>query len=89
MKGIKIDRSFLRDVPSDAGDCSVVLAMLTIARSFGLEVVAEGVETRAQMNYLRKQGCELMQGFLFSKPVPADALITASRRPEIPQSSYA
>jgi EAL domain-containing protein (putative c-di-GMP-specific phosphodiesterase class I) len=83
VSAIKIDRSFLRDVPGDASDSSVVKAMLTIARSSGLDVIAEGVETLEQVEFLRKQGCELMQGFYFSKPVPVEALnaTLAERRP--------
>jgi predicted signal transduction protein with EAL and GGDEF domain len=74
VSAIKIDRSFLRDVPGDVSDSSVVKAMLTIARSSRLEAIAEGVETLEQVEFLRKQGCELMQGFYFSKPVPVEAL---------------
>lgn len=77
VSAIKIDRSFLRDVPGNAGDSSVVRAMLTIAGSSGLEVIAEGVETLEQLRFLRNEGCDLMQGFFFSKPVPSAALKTA------------
>lgn len=69
---IKIDRSFIRDMASDAGDDAIVLAVINLGRSLGIRVVAEGIETPAQAEHLSKLGCDLGQGFLFSKAIPAN-----------------
>ncbi|NTV12099.1 MAG: EAL domain-containing protein, partial [Zoogloea sp.] len=71
---LKIDRSFVQDLPGDAEDAAVATATLSIARDLGLEVVAEGVETVEQRNFLLARGCRVMQGFLFSKPLPSEAV---------------
>lgn len=68
---LKIDRSFISDVPTLEEDTSIVLAILAMARTLGLKVVAEGVETRVQLEFLRKQHCECAQGYYFSKPLCA------------------
>jgi EAL domain-containing protein (putative c-di-GMP-specific phosphodiesterase class I) len=68
---LKIDRAFVRDVMTDAEDAAIVQAMLSIARKFGLQTVAEGVETPAQAAFLAAHGCTLMQGYLFGRPQPA------------------
>ncbi|WP_018230354.1 putative bifunctional diguanylate cyclase/phosphodiesterase [Methyloversatilis universalis] len=68
---LKIDRSFVRDLPDDASGASIVEAILALAHALGLGVVAEGVETVAQRDFLRSRHCGLMQGYLYSRPQPA------------------
>lgn len=69
---IKIDRSFVRDMRVDPEDDAIVRAVINLGRSLGIEVVAEGIETSAQAEHLSSLGCNLGQGFLFSKAVPAN-----------------
>ncbi|HVK93997.1 MAG TPA: EAL domain-containing protein [Noviherbaspirillum sp.] len=69
---IKIDRSFVRDVAHDADDASIVTGIIALAHSLRLDVVAEGVENEAQLVFLKKQSCDLMQGYYMSPPVPAE-----------------
>ncbi|WP_151705191.1 putative bifunctional diguanylate cyclase/phosphodiesterase [Nitrincola alkalilacustris] len=68
---LKIDRSFVTGLPADQGDMAIVSTIVAMARSLGLEVVAEGVETEQQRNSLLQLGCDEYQGFLFSKPLSA------------------
>jgi diguanylate cyclase (GGDEF)-like protein/PAS domain S-box-containing protein len=68
---LKIDRSFVQDVTTDTDSATLVEAIINMARSLKLEVVAEGVETDAQMDFLRQRGCDTAQGYYFSKPLPA------------------
>jgi len=70
---LKIDRSFINDVTTDPGDAAIVEAMVGLARSLGIEPLAEGVETLEQKAFLERIGCNMMQGYLFSRPVgPAE-----------------
>ena len=71
---VKVDRSFIRGLGRDDGDTAIVGAVLGMARALGLEVVAEGVETTAQRDFLIQSGCDLGQGYLFARPMPADQL---------------
>jgi len=73
---LKIDQSFVRDIPNDSGDMEIAAAIIAMARSLRLAVLAEGVETREQLDFLRGQGCDAYQGFLFGHPVPGDAFAT-------------
>jgi len=66
---LKIDRSFIRNVPGNTEDKAIAHAIISMGETLGLTVVAEGVETVAQMNYLKEQSCDEMQGFYFSRPV--------------------
>ena len=69
---IKIDRSFVKDVTTDSDDRAITQAIVSMAHSLKLEVVAEGVETKEQLELLRSQSCDIIQGYLFSKPVPPE-----------------
>ncbi|MEO8306231.1 MAG: PAS domain S-box protein [Betaproteobacteria bacterium] len=70
---LKIDRSFVRDLPTHKGAGSVARAIVSMGRGLGIRIVAEGVETIEQAEFLESIGCEQAQGFLYSKPLPADA----------------
>jgi diguanylate cyclase (GGDEF)-like protein/PAS domain S-box-containing protein len=67
---LKIDKSFIRDIPSDPGDTAIVQAILAMSKHLGLRVVAEGVETREQANFLIASACDTLQGYLFHRPMP-------------------
>jgi diguanylate cyclase (GGDEF)-like protein/PAS domain S-box-containing protein len=71
---LKIDRSFVSDIPENADDAAIAEAIISLSHSLKMKVVAEGVETVAQLEFLREKRCDEMQGFLFSPPVPADRL---------------
>jgi EAL domain-containing protein (putative c-di-GMP-specific phosphodiesterase class I) len=72
---LKIDRSFIDGITVNKEDFDLVKATIAMAHSLDLQVVAEGVETHEQLMLLDKLGCDLVQGYYFSKPIPAQALI--------------
>jgi EAL domain-containing protein (putative c-di-GMP-specific phosphodiesterase class I) len=74
ITALKIDRSFVIGLPGEEDDCAIARAIVTMAQQLRQEIVAEGVETSAQMQFLRSIGCDQMQGFLFSPAVPPDEL---------------
>jgi EAL domain-containing protein (putative c-di-GMP-specific phosphodiesterase class I) len=82
---LKIDRAFVKDIKLGKIDSPITRAIIGMGRALKLHVVAEGVETRDQLAFLRMQGCASYQGFLFSKPVPPNQLLPLLRN-HLPQS---
>jgi EAL domain-containing protein (putative c-di-GMP-specific phosphodiesterase class I) len=71
---LKIDQSFVRDIDTDPDDRAIVQAIIQMARALELQTIAEGVETDAQHQFLRREGCDMMQGYRFCRPMDAAAL---------------
>ncbi|WP_418641254.1 EAL domain-containing protein [Sulfurimonas sp. ST-27] len=69
---IKIDRSFITDVPKNKDDVAIVKTIISLAKNLGLQIIAEGVETKEQLDFLVQEGCYDIQGYFFSKPLPVD-----------------
>ncbi|MHB8744576.1 MAG: EAL domain-containing protein [Sulfuricaulis sp.] len=72
IDAIKIDQSFVRDIPDDSDNAAIATAIITMAHSLGIRAIAEGVETREQLDFLRGRLCDSMQGYYFSRPVPVE-----------------
>lgn len=84
---LKIDQSFIRDLDHDSNDRAIVSAIVRMAQALGIQTTAEGVETQEQLDFLRQQGCDEAQGYLFSKPVTPEqiSVLLRSYRPWLPR----
>jgi EAL domain-containing protein (putative c-di-GMP-specific phosphodiesterase class I) len=84
LDALKIDRSFIREITTSQDDAAITTAIIAMAHALGLKVVGEGVETAGQRDVLQGQGCDALQGYLFSRPVAADVLapLLAQRPPD-------
>ena len=81
---LKIDQTFVRDIPSDAEDMAIATAIIAMAHNLGMNVVAEGVETLDQLRFLQSQGCDYVQGFYLSRPLDADGITALLNRGDHP-----
>ena len=72
---VKIDRSFVRNIPGNADDDAIAAAIISMARSLNLKVIAEGVETEDQLSFLRAHQCDEIQGYYLSQPIPAEEVV--------------
>jgi len=84
ISSLKIDRSFVKGLPSDEGDCAIVRTIFDLGHHMGLQIIAEGVETDAQLNFLRQFGYPWMQGFLLGRPMGVNDLIARYTQCRIP-----
>ena len=80
LDALKIDRSFVREITTSSDDAAITTAIIAMAHALGLKVVGEGIETEAQREVLRRQGCDAMQGYLFSRPVAPEDLVSRLER---------
>jgi diguanylate cyclase (GGDEF)-like protein/PAS domain S-box-containing protein len=76
IKRLKLDRSFVKDIETDPNDAAICTATIALGHSLSLELVAEGVETETQRDFLAALGCDILQGYLFSRPMPFDDTVT-------------
>jgi EAL domain-containing protein (putative c-di-GMP-specific phosphodiesterase class I) len=86
IDSVKIDRSFIQDIPGDADDAAITRAIIAMAHSLRLKVIAEGVETAEQLRFLREHGCDEMQGYYFSKPLPEGEFLRLLRDSAAPDA---
>lgn len=81
---LKIDQSFVHELPTDPNACAIARTIIALGQVLGLGIIAEGVETEAQRDFLAQNGCHLYQGYLFAHAVPADEFLALLRRPGTP-----
>lgn len=74
FKTLKIDRSFIQDITDDSDDVAIIAAIIAMAHRLGLQVIAEGVETQAQLTHLHAEGCDAVQGFLLGQPLSIEEI---------------
>jgi EAL domain-containing protein (putative c-di-GMP-specific phosphodiesterase class I) len=74
IENLKVDKSFIMDIKVDINNAEITKAIIAMAHSLNLKVIAEGVETREQMEFLKIHNCDMLQGYLFSRPLPADEI---------------
>jgi EAL domain-containing protein (putative c-di-GMP-specific phosphodiesterase class I) len=86
---LKIDQSFVRDIETDAGSAAMVGAVISMSHALGLKVIAEGIETPHQFEFLRSHGCDEGQGYLFGRPMPADELASLLEARQLPDPEEA
>jgi EAL domain-containing protein (putative c-di-GMP-specific phosphodiesterase class I) len=87
---LKIDKSFVQDVTADTDDEAIIGAIIALTRKLGLRTMAEGVETREQLEFLRDQGCDEVQGFLLSRPLaPTDCATALAQESNSPRRQVA
>jgi diguanylate cyclase (GGDEF)-like protein len=84
MRRLKIDRSFIRDLPGQEHSRTIVNAIVALAHGLGLQITAEGVETPEQAGYLVRQGCDMLQGYHFARPMPVEQLHTLLQHDQAP-----
>jgi len=77
---LKIDQSFIHDITTDPEDKAIVIAIIAMAKSLGLQTIAEGVETLEQLEHLREHGCDEIQGYYYSKPLSVEAFEIFSQK---------
>ncbi|SEH07806.1 Phytochrome-like protein cph2 [Candidatus Venteria ishoeyi] len=80
IHSLKLDQTFVRDIETDANDAAISSATIALAHKLGLKVVAEGVETTAQRDFLIQNECDILQGYLYSRPLPNKQLLDFIRQ---------
>jgi EAL domain-containing protein (putative c-di-GMP-specific phosphodiesterase class I) len=83
IHALKIDKSFICDTPRHEGDCAIAKSIISLASNLNLDVVAEGVETAEQLAFLQENGCSVIQGFYFSKPLDINAFTAYLNAPSV------
>ncbi|HEY4001781.1 MAG TPA: EAL domain-containing protein, partial [Candidatus Xenobia bacterium] len=84
ITAVKLDRSFLQGLRAGSVESVIIRSIITMVHELGLEAVGEGVETREELDFLVHEGCDHMQGYLYSRPVPAEAMTALLQRTDVP-----